>query len=1015
MPQEENKQPDGLFRHFVCRVGGLPASELEELRADDSSALIEELLELEGAMAADRHQITEGLYDQIGKCGDRKVRGALVQIKRDIHNLRLPRTAQLKKASPCLPPHLSQKIEAYLGQGRRCLELSEEFEKAHRREAAAGRRGFQKLVQDPDLRKGLLLSSRSLSRQVQRYAAAEPGNLTKKERQAERSLMRYLSRTCMKATPFSTFCAVIPGQVAENGASPIGFQGNPRRKRSLIRLNKSLYSNLLALLLKHPETRRHFHVELNPTLREAEGKLVFLTALGTREVFQRMPKSPVLELLRGLFRPASHRPLSALIETLCSNPQVEASAEQAEAFVTRLLEVGFIRFRIGIREQEVDWDRPLREILDAMGDEKAARGSQFLKQLRANASAYAAASVSQRRKLLEESVALVESSFKDLAPVQESQEEQAEEEGREQAEQTPEEAREETEAKKERLGDGISLPRSAVRFRNEIPFFEDAGAEACLFIAPRRLQDLQSRLTEYVSLTARLAEPRSAQATMRRFFNQYYQGRRASVPLLEFYEDFYREHFKEHLERMQQPGRRPPVPHPDKDGEAAPKDAEPQEAEKADPEEEAKDAGSDYDLANPLKVELIDHIQQARKALRALLVKRWRGNPDAEAVDLSRADLENALGEVPPGTGSCRSVSMFVQYLPRFSGGHDGLVANTFLTGFGKYFSRFLSLFPEDVEQDLFEQNSRLSSRCLAEICGDAGFNANLHPPLLRWEISYPTGETGPSQIQLSTADLCVQADADDPDALCLRHLPSAKRVIPIDLGFLNPRMRPPLFQLLSRFTPPSAFAFPLPEAPVMEGEKQAKEGQAEAGEIGPRIQVRPRITYRNRLVLARRRWQIPADLYPRREAGQSEADYFLQVGRWRAEHGFPREVFVRVQPLPSPAKKPPVQEQAPDEEAKKQTPAPKQAQRMRRIHYKPQYIDFANPLLVELFGKVAENLQNFRISMEERLPSQDQLLGYHGERYATEFIVQVDFWESAEGEKPQRARSGARRAERRA
>ncbi len=1032
----------GLFRHFVCRVGGLPASLLEDLQAVGCTALIKELFKLEDQMREGRESVTEALFAQIGRCTERKARGALVQLKRDIHNLRLPRPAQIAKARPCLKQDLIKEIEEIRRRGLRCQELLEEFEAAHRRELAHLRASFQAMVADPDLQKGLLLSSRSLFRQTNRYTSAPPAKLNKKDRQAERSLMRYLSRTCMKATPFSTFCAVIAGHLSESGHNAESFCGNPRRKSSLIRLNKSLYSHILAHLLRHSETRRHFHVELNPTLREGDGRLVFLTALGAREVFQRMPKSPVLELLAGLFDSSPHRPLSALLEALCTNPQVEATAEEADAFVSRLLEIGFIRFRIGIREQEVDWDRLLKEILDRIGTRQASEASKFLHSLRQNAAAYAASPVADRHQLLEESVTLVEDSLKQLDPNppedsrkdaqahREAEEKEKEQEGKGQEEEKKEE-------EKEKESD-LPLPRSAVRMRTEIPFFEDAGAESSLSIAPRRLQGAADSLTEYVGLTLRLAEPRSAMATMRRFFDSYYQGERNSVPLLEFYEDYYREHFKEHLERMHRSGRPLPQAAQPKEGEGE-EGAEEEELDQAvqemaadeDPQEEEEQQEGDYNLTNPLKVELIDQIQEANKALRKLLAERWRQSPEAEAIDLQSADLQEALKGVPPLGGGCNSVSVFAQHLPGFnSDGTDGLVANTFLTGFGKYFSRFLSLFPASVEKDLYDENSRLSSQCLAEICGDAGFNANLHPPLLRWEISYPTGETGPSEIQLSTADLQVEPHPGDPDALLLRHLPSRKQVIPVDLGFLNPRMRPPLFQLLSRFTPPSSFSFPLPEAQATaaeekdekdknseEEEKGASDGQQQPQPVAM-ISYRPRITYRGCLVLARRRWQISADLYPRRAPGESEQDYFLKVNRWQHKHGFPQQAFVRVQPLPGPAKPGPPPKQTPvedekDEEASPQetdlqagqprqgteeeqpkTPAGPAARQMRRHHYKPQYIDFRNPLLVELFGKVAENLHNFRVSLEERLPDRGHLPTHGEDRYATEFIVQVNFRE---------------------
>ena len=71
---------------------------------------------------------------------------------------------------------------------------------------------------------------------------------------------------------------------------------------------------------------------------------------------------------------------------------------------------------------------------------------------------------------------------------------------------------------------------------------------------------------------------------------------------------------------------------------------------------------------------------------------------------------------------------------------------------FGKYFSRFLYLLPDEVEKDLVASNRRLTRSELAEICGDASYNADLHPPLLPEEIAYPTAEGGSEDLTRSKA-----------------------------------------------------------------------------------------------------------------------------------------------------------------------------------------------------------------------------------------------------------------------
>lgn len=59
------------------------------------------------------------------------------------------------------------------------------------------------------------------------------------------------------------------------------------------------------------------------------------------------------------------------------------------------------------------------------------------------------------------------------------------------------------------------------------------------------------------------------------------------------------------------------------------------------------------------------------------------------------------------------------------------------------------------------------------------------------------------------------------------------------------------------------------------------------------------------------------------------------------------------------------------------------------RDWWKPQYIDFANPLLVRLFAKLPGALSNFLIHLDERYPDTAALPAVGEGHYATEFILQ--------------------------
>jgi len=480
-------------------------------------------------------------------------------------------------------------------------------------------------------------------------------------------------------------------------------------------------------------------------------------------------------------------------------------------------------------------------------------------------------------------------------------------------------------------------------------------------------------LRTLTTLTLRLAWPRVEQATMRHFFDVYYGREARAVSLLQFYEDYYREHFKAHIEKEQK-------------------------LQAGIGEEELKE----YNFANPFNLEIIRQIQAAQMRLTNLIRDRWKEAPEAEEITIETKGVEAIIEEVEPlPFNTCRSVSCFTQLVPNFSADKVSalIVQNgNYLVEYGKFFSRFLYMFPESIQNKLYAENMALTDQYLAEICGDAKFNANLHPPLLRWELSYPTGESGLAEKQIRSSEICVEADPNDRHALCLRHGPTGKWVIPVDLGFMNPRMRPPLYQLLLRFTPPSMFWIQMPET-LGPQENAISISKRAISSIPPlenfrqaQIIYRPRVTYSRFLILSRRLWQVPSDLFPHRLPKEKSCEYFVRVNRWRKENGIPQEVFVRVRPLPQRHQDNDKSHESQDSPQNERVENAVMGNVASRDLYKPQYIDFSNPLLVKLFGRMAASLKHFVANLEERLPSAENLLDYQNNRYVTEFILQFNF-----------------------
>ncbi|HEU0297867.1 MAG TPA: lantibiotic dehydratase [Longimicrobium sp.] len=1022
---------DALLPRFVCRVSGAPTNPVDAMRAERALALFDALHQTEQRLHEAREEVSQLLFTAIGAAEEKPARNRLIALKRELYNLRPPSAEKLEAGLAGLEPSVAERVRAFAADLEHARGVEAELRQAHDAETAEIRGRFGELLKDADFRMGLMVSSRSLYGNLGRYsAAAAAGELHGRDEKTERGLLRYYTRMAMKATPFATFCAIIPGTFVDGregeAEGATRFTGSPRRKRSFVRANKYLYGLFFDHLKTRPAFRHALQVERNPTLRAEGPRLVFLTAIEGREVFQRMADNEVLQLIASRMQ-AGHAPtLGELIRTLSSDPEIDATPEEAEAYLDKLIEIGFLRFHTGIREQDADWDLPFRALLDRIDDDHARQTSRVLATLRERIEAYTDADVQERERIIQQVHEMLEAALESMSV-----------EG---------------------------------RLRKDMPFYEDAtspaGAQIALTPGVRRAMDT---FEQWVRTTARLAWPRAEQATMRHFFQDYY-GSAEGVPLLKFYEDYYREHFKAHVEKESQ----------QRGGQAA----------------------DGYDVGNPFGLQSIKDLGAARQRLTEVIRRKWDEARGAEAIDVTPQEVDEALQGVETLSHVPRSMGAFGLMVPAEGEGQDPvfiLHGSSYTAGYGKYFSRFLYMLPDDVQEDVRRANAALTGDLLAEICGDAQFNANLHPPLLRWEISYPTGESGATDEQLRSSEILVVPDPEDPQNLALVHGPTGRRVIPVDLGFLNPRMRPPLYQLLSRFTPPVMYAPSIPESPdppppprpapppppppgEREGtdtmDEKAPEGEAaaeapaapadapappaeaaaegviaaapadgaaaEGGEPAPdapappppAVQYRPRITFAGGLVvLTRARWSVPAALFPQRRADESAAEFFVRANRWRREHGIPEAAYLRVIPLPEPRPRPagaPQAEEAPAEapaeipgyeaaapeveavaeeheapeaaaEGGEAAPAEgaegaaaQEAQKKRtqpsKDFFKPQFVDFANPLLVGLLGKVAAGLKNYNAVFDERYPAREQLARHGDDAFATELVVQLYF-----------------------
>lgn len=494
----------------------------------------------------------------------------------------------------------------------------------------------------------------------------------------------------------------------------------------------------------------------------------------------------------------------------------------------------------------------------------------------------------------------------------------------------------------------------------KMPFYEDASADARVEVPMSASMLAATRaIADLLSVTRELAWPRDEQAAMRHYFERQYGEEKTGVPLLQFYEDFHRDHLKDHIVRMQE-------------------------------RNVVKRSESNADIGNPFGLEIVKQRRAASIAFEQLLLQRVLSNPGAEEIEISHGDLQSAFALLEHAAPLERSLSMFCHIVSRSPGAEEWrivLAKPSAFTGYGKYYSRFLHLLPNSVRADLIGPARMGNGARLAELGLSADFNANMHPKMTSAEIAYPTEASDiAAPLRIECDEIAVQRDPQNQHRLALLHVPSGERVWPVDLGFLNPAMRPALFQLLSRFQPAAALS--LPTLGWLNVTNADVTRSVAGGLTGPEVIYLPRITYMSAVVLRRRSWSVALLALQAPTPEEEDSVAFARLNRWRRDVGLPRRTFLRIV-RPQARESNAAADRSDSNESAQQPKA-----RMGRTTHdgsKPQFIDFDNPLLVQLLAATARAAPDFIASFEECLPDLSEGLETEDSMRAWEVVLQLN------------------------
>ncbi len=452
--------------------------------------------------------------------------------------------------------------------------------------------------------------------------------------------------------------------------------------------------------------------------------------------------------------------------------------------------------------------------------------------------------------------------------------------------------------------------------------YEDTSITCGLALNTGYINTLSAKIRQLFASLAVLEQRRFSQRKAYHYFCSRYP-KRGAVPFLDFYEQY----FKDILQ---------------------PETMGTQESKQA------------HFLSFPHIYEKLKEEAAFVNQWKSLLTERLVVDIHADAIHISQAvidDINRQLEIVPDQTTG--ALGAFIQ--PVFSAGasHPITVVNAMYGSYGKMFSRFLGILPENVTTDLRDRiyEDLAPQGHAVEITDPSLHNANIYPNILQEELKLPGGRfSHPEAQQLQLSGLVVKRSAKEK-CLFIIDKQTRKRILPLDFGFQAMDYRIELFQFFSLFSPVSALSHA-----VLLDTINTLIKEAAAKEALPLI-VRPRIVFEQDIVLQRKTWIIPPAYLPVRDAGSDNSAYFEKIQSWKIKLQLPDQVFVRRR---------------------------RSDLAVRTDDYKPQFIDLQSPLHITLLEKVILKSDKIDLIIEEALPAPGDTLVIGEAHFTTEFFVQI-------------------------
>ncbi|HVI45570.1 MAG TPA: lantibiotic dehydratase [Chitinophaga sp.] len=908
-----------VWDHTLVRIGGAPFSDLGDMNARGAFRILDRMHNMEVTLKTYASRLADELHAIASRYGDnREILHHIINLRRDIFNFRKVKDGMVSSLKGLLDEDICRQIEMYQVMTDEIGEQQQLFDTTFENEYHQAKRQLRDLLRQEQFVKGLLLGSYALYQLRRNYLEDDRIFNSSKWDSEEIGYMKYYSRMVAKTSPFSTFTNLSLGSFhEETGMKAVPGSDGQRGESytSLVRLNNHLLKTFLQVLLSYPPFYRFVPLRWNYTVYNADKKYNFLVNNNNNEAFQEIEKQPMLEYVARLLSRRRSRSFDKLTGMIMG--ATGATSDQAQQYVQHLLTLGLLEYDLAISGADPDWIITLisyvEKIAENEEDEVLQHLAAALRHINGLCESYSTADSQQRcalQSLIHQSIYDSYIALHTAAGLPEAERVMVRKflESNIKGKELAEYQKDFTNSGKDIF---VRYRETWLFIKKEQVLLEDTSLSRKFYL-PAPLRDdiipLLNKVCKLIQFSNYTIEKTTA---VKDFFLKNY-GRHKKVPLLKFYRAYVK-------------------------SVKAPQDKE--------------------EKQSPLATEM----KWAAAFCNSIRNTDWQ----QEHIDISLADIRviNEELHIPVEDTVVRSYGAFIQPCLRPDGQPMQIMINGVFHGYGRYISRFLPLFDETVTTYFREQNDLIREDTLYAEYNDASFfNANIHPPLMTHEL-VATGNNPymPADRQISVKEIVVTWQ-EATDELILVHTSTGRRIMVFDLAFQSLAGRSAIFRFLSRFSDAIIPNFGLLVSSVYDTLEHETLKQDNAYEEIIRY---PRITIEHKIVLSRKKWQIPVGRFPLINKQDSFAEKVKKIKAWQIQHGLPDESYICLRQV---------------------TPR-EQEMALAREDVKPQYMNLNNPMLLKILLKYLQ--KGITIGMEEMFPCSQSLMTEGDKKYLTELLIQ--------------------------